>query len=777
MLSNRLPYAIARKSHTKISHEGKLAALKTTAGLAFLAFNLLSSTALLAAPLKSIKIEGNQRIESETILSYISIKEGEDLNPTTLDETLKALYGTGYFGDVHVYDENAVMVIKLEENPIINRVAYEGNSKIKEDVLEQEIKIRPREVLSRSRIQEAQQRILEIYRRMGRFGARVEPKIIKLAENRVDLVFEIDEGSVTFVQKMTFIGNKHFSSKKLEEQLVSKCTRWYRFFAVDDVYDPDRFVADQQALRKFYYDNGYPDFHIIAAHAELSSDQKDFFFTFHIEEGEKYQIGKIEITSKLENVKIDDLKSAITFSEGDSFSGKQIEKTITEMTNAIGEQGYAFVAIEPVVNKNTETKTANITFEIKEGPRIYIERISFENNDRTRDNVIRREMKIHEGDAYNSQKLKDSEKNLKDLGYFKTVTMETEPGSAPGQAKINVKVEEQSTGEIGLAGGYSTLDGPLASIKLVERNFMGTGRVVSTDLSIAKKRQDFDIGIVEPYFLGRNLVASASVFSTRSTRFDAFSQKTMGFRTGIGYRLTEHWSQSFSYIFMQERIAASKAFLSPYILEQLGTTITSALTHSITYDRRDAARNTTSGYVIGMTNTYSGLGGSVEYIKNTLNGNWYYPVADETVLNVRGEIGEMDRVKRPLRTVDKFSLGGSALRGFEYGGLGPRDAVTGDPLGGTRFWTSTAELVFPLGLPSEFGVKGAVFADVGSLWRVGQKISGSTIYDDSKMRASIGVGISWDSPFGPISIDYARAIKKQKYDVTQTILFGFSTRI
>ncbi|MDP3372453.1 MAG: outer membrane protein assembly factor BamA [Candidatus Paracaedibacteraceae bacterium] len=744
----------------------------------FTAFLFIAFVSTLdAAPLKSVRIEGNQRIESETILSYLPIKVGAEFDPIKLDETLKALHGTGYFTDVHVSDENGVMVIKLEENPIINRIAYEGNNKLKDDVIQQEIKFRPREVLSRARIQEAQQRILEIYRRMGRFGARVEPKIIKLPENRVELVFEIDEGAVTLVRKITFVGNKHFTSKKLEEQLNSKRTRWYRFFAADDVYDPDRFMADQQALRKFYYDNGYPDFRIITAHAELSPDQKDFFFTFHVEEGEKYEIGKIEIVSQLANVKTEDLKEGLALASEDDFSGKQIEKSITQMSNAVGVQGYAFVAIEPVINKNPETKKADITFEIKEGPRVYIEKIIFVGNDRTRDHVLRREMELHEGDAFNSQKLKNSERRLKDLGYFKTVVIDTEAGVGPDQARIIVRVEEQSTGEIGLAGGYSTMDGPLASIRLVERNFMGTGRVLHTDLSIAKKRQDFDVGVIEPYLFGRNLTGSASIFSNRSSRFEAYKEEGTGIRTGVGYRLSEYWSQGFNYIIMTQNIKPGKLYVSPYIEEQLGKTLTSALTHTISYDRRDAARNTTAGYVLSLSNTYAGLGGNVEYLKNIVSGSWYHSVADEVILNVRGEYGDMERVKKPIRTVDKFSLGADSFRGFSYGGLGPRDKVTGDPLGGTRYWKSTAELQFPLGLPSEFGVKGAIFTDVGSLWRVDQTLPGVTVLDTAKPRASVGFGVSWDSPFGPISIDYARTVRREKYDQTQTILFGFSTRM
>ncbi len=739
-------------------------------------FSAMVYSSLSAAPLKGIRIIGNKRIESETVHSYIPIKVGEEFASEKMNETLKALFATGYFADVKVDHEGDTLVIHVEENPIINRIAYEGNDKLKDDVIQQEIKLRAREVLTHSRIQEAQQRLLEIYRRMGRFGAKVEPKIIKLPESRVDLVFEINEGGVTYIRKITFVGNKHFPAKKLEEQLNSKRTRWYRFFAVDDVYDPDRFIADQQALRKFYYDNGYPDFRIVTSHAELSPDQKDFFLTFHVEEGERYEIGKIDITSKLPNVNTDELKKSLTFAEGDMFSGREFERSILVMSNMIGMQGYAFVAIEPIVKKHPETKKADVTFEIKEGPRVYIEKIVFVGNDRTRDHVLRREMELHEGDAYNSEKLKMSERRLKDLGYFKTVTVDTEPGAAHDQARVIVKVEEQRTGEIGLAGGFSTLDGPLASVKLTERNFMGTGRTLFSDLSVAKKRQDFNVGVIEPYFLGRNMVGNMSVFGMRSGRSALYEQKAIGTNLGVGYRLSTFWSQSFNYKISHEKISHSRVAVSPYVSEQMGTSLTSAVTHSIAYDRRDSVRNPTTGYVANMSNTYAGLGGNVEYLRNSVGAGWFHPLMDEVVLNVNGEVGAMTKLRRKIRLADRFSLGLESFRGFEYGGLGPRDAATGDSLNGTRFWTSTTQVVFPLGLPTEFGIKGAVFTDLGSVWRVGESIPGTTVLDSNRMRASVGCGISWDSPFGPISIDYARAVKREKYDRTQSVIFGFSSR-
>jgi len=724
--------------------------------------------------IKEIKILGNQRIESETVHSYLPLKVGESFDHAKMDQGLKDLFATGYFTDVQVRQEGSALVITVEENPIINRVAYEGNDKLKDDIIQQEVKLRPREVLSRTRIQEAQQRILEIYRRMGRFGAKVDAKIIKLPENRVDLVFEINEGAVTYVRKINFIGNKHFSNSKLEEQLLTKRARWYRFFAVDDVYDPDRFVGDQQAIRKYYYDNGYPDFRILSAVAELSTDQKDFFLTFTLEEGDLYRFGKIDVVSHIPSVKAENLVRNVQFSEGDIFSGKLIEKSVNVITEAVGTQGYAFVAIEPKIEKNRETKVANITFEIKEGPRVYIEKIEIVGNDRTRDSVIRREIPVYEGDAYNAAKLKQAEKNLKDLQYFKTVNVETEQGSAPDQARLIAKVEEQPTGELGLAGGYSTLDGPLANIRVVERNFMGTGKVLHSDLTVAKKRQDFDVGIVEPYFLGKRLQASADVYSVRSTRFSAYHQITKGVNLGLGYRLSDYWGQGWTYGIRQDHVGHISPFASSIIRQQAGNSIVSSLTHLLSYDRRDSKAAPTSGYILSLSNTYAGLGGNVNYLRHDLGGSVYHSVVEDVIFGLKANTGIIQKIQKTIRVVDSIMLGADSLRGFEYGGLGPRDLATGDPLGGTRYWTTTAEMMFPIGLPTEFGVKGAVFTDAGTTWKPGQ--TSSTVYDGQSIRSSAGFGIAWTSPFGPLRIDYAIPIKKQRYDRVQRILFGFSTR-
>lgn len=733
------------------------------------------ATPALADTIQGIQVTGNKRIETETVISNLPLKVGDSFDELQLNQALKDLFATGYFTDVQIRRSGSNLIIEVIENSLINRISFEGNSKLKDEKLTEEIQLRPREVLSRTKIQAAQQRILEIYRRMGRFDATVEPKVIRLEENRVDLVFEINEGEVTYVRKINFIGNKRFSSSRLEEQLYTKRNKWYRLWASDDTFDPDRFTADQQNLQQYYFDMGYPDFRLVSAVAELSPDHKDFYLTFTLEEGEKYTYGKVDIVSHLKQVNAEDLKGLIDIQSGEQFSRKQIERNITTLNTHVGTYGYAFADIQPRIEKNREKKTVDLIFEVREGPRVYIERIDVVGNDRTRDEVIRRELNILEGDAYNSTKVKRAEKNLKDLGYFKKSEILTEPGSARDKARLVVKLEEQPTGEMGVAAGFSTLDGILGNVKFAERNFMGTGRIVHASVTIAKRMQEFDVGITDPYFLGYSLEAGLDLFRVRSTRLSNFISASNGVSPHIAYALTEHLSQTLTYTLKDDHISHVAPNSSVFISQQAGKYVTSAFGQTLVYDRRDSRIDPTSGYALSLSNSYAGLGGKVNYLKNSIGGSWFYSPVEDVVLNVRGSIGDIEKVgKNPIRIVDSILLGADTFRGFEYAGIGPRDATTGDPLGGTRFWTGTIETLFPIGLPNEFGVKGAVFTDFGTTWKPGVK--GPQIIDKRAIRASVGIGLSWTSPFGPLKIDYAIPVKKQKFDQTQRFLFGFSSR-
>lgn len=771
---------MTKSSKTQFISISKKTALYFSASL----FALATLTIPVQADMvKTISVAGNKRIENATILSYVSIKPNQDYDPEQLDHALKALYNTGYFADVKIHRDGSELTIEVVENAIINRIAFEGNDKFKDDKLKEEVQLRPREVLSRTKIQAAQQRILDIYRRMGRYNATVEPKVIRQEDNRVDLVFEINEGDVTYVRKINFIGNKHIPSYNLQKALLTKETRWYNFFATADTYDPDRFVGDQHFLRQHYIDSGYPDIRIVSAVSELSPDQRDLFLTFTLEEGERFKFGKVDIKSEIPSLIPERMKGAVVLNEGDWFSGKMLEKSVNALTDLAGASGFAFVSIEPEIHKNVESKTVDITFNIKEGPRVYVERIEFKGNDRTRDEVLRREMVIQEGDAYNTTYLKRAEQELNDLGYFKKVEVDTEQGSAPDKAKVVVKVEEQSTGEFGLGIGFSTLDKALGNIRFAERNFMGTGRTLHADLTMAARRQEFDVGIMDPYFLGYNLQAGADLFHTKSERISSFTEASTGGRVSLGYKLTENWYQNLSYDLHQDDIHVHKDHdknqknqTSWYIRQQRGKYLNSIVGQSISYDRRNSRREPTAGYSFTLSNYFAGVGGDIGYLKNVVGAGVFYSPWEDIVMNLRGSIGNVIKTNKKIRVADSIFLGADTFRGFQYGGLGPRDAETDDALGGTRFWMATFETVFPVGLPNEFGVKGAVFVETGTVWRAANRNPAHPIIDHKAPRLSAGFGISWDSPFGPLRIDYAAYVKKNKKDETQRLFFGVSKR-
>jgi outer membrane protein insertion porin family len=720
-----------------------------------------------------ISIQGNNRIENQTILSYLPIKVGDSADLDTNDQCLKTLFDTGYFHDVKVHREGATIVIQLEENPIINKIAYEGNDKIKDADFKKEIQLRPREVLSYAKIQAAQQRILEIYRRLGRFSAKVDPKIIRLPENRVDLVFEIEEGPTTFIRKINFIGNKTFKGSRLEKVLQSKVWHWYRFFVNDDLYDPDRFLNDQQEIKKFYNDHGHPDVRLISSIAELSPDKTAYFLTFTIDEGRKYEFGDVKINSEIKSVNIEKLKECILIEKGEAFSGAIIDKSIKALTESLGTMGYAFINIEPETLKNAETGIAEITFTIKEGPRVYIETIEIKGNDRTRDHVIRRKIRIQEGDAYNSKKIKDAEQELKDLGYFKETHVQPEEGSAIDKAKLNVDVEEQRTGELNVGVGYSTLDGPFTSLGVRERNFRGSGQTLHSNAMISKRSMGIDAGIIEPAFLDRELEGSVTASANQSKYSRSHKHNTLGTTFGLGYNLSEMWWQNLDYTIRSEKETGFNDKASAIIRNQSHNALLSMIGQTINFGKLDSRANPTKGYVLSYQTSFAGLGGTIKYLQHVWNATFYHPLfTEDVILKVSGETGMMQRMGKPIRVVDSFQMGYTNFRGFDFQGIGPRDKKTGDPLNGTRMWRQVTEIKFPSGLPDDWKINASVFNEFGCLWQPGQKDSNTQ--DSKKMRASFGAGILWTSPFGPIGISYAVPYRSQKYDESRRLQLQFS---
>lgn len=724
----------------------------------------------------AIQVEGNNRVEPDTIRSYLTVREGDAFDALQLDQSLKTLYATGLFADVTLRREGNDLVVRVVENPIINRIAFEGNRKLDDDALRQEVQLRPRVVFTRAKAQSDVKRILELYRRSGRFAATVEPKIIQLEQNRVDLVFEINEGETTGIESIEFVGNERFSDSTLRGVIRTQESAWYRFLTTDDRYDPDRLNFDRELLRKFYLSEGYADFRVVSAVAELNNPRDAFFVTFTVSEGERYRFGKIDISSRFEALDPQVLRGLITFSEGDWYNADEVESTIAAMTEAVGSLGYAFVDIRPNIRRDKDTQTIDVTFDIQEGPRVYVERIDISGNTRTLDKVIRREFRLVEGDAFNTAKVRRSQQRLRNLGFFEKVDVANNPGSTPDKTVIDVSVVEQSTGEISFGAGYSTSAGLLGDISIRERNLLGRGQDLRLGLSLGTESTQVDLSFTEPYFLDRNVSAGFDVFRITRDLQDSssYDEKALGFALRSGFNWSEDLRQTVKYMLRRDQITNVDDDASSLIKRQEGTTWTSEIGTQLMYDKRDNRIFPTSGYFIRYGIDVAGLGGTEHYVRNKVDAAYFYSVFEDVVLSVSGQAGIVQPIKDDLKINSRFFLGGDTLRGFAVGGVGPRDVDADDSLGGKYFYTGSVELSFPIGLPKEFGLLGKAFADAGSLWGAEEK--GPEVKDVKSIRASAGVGLQWMSPFGPIRIDYAVPVRKEKFDDVEHFRFSFGTR-
>jgi outer membrane protein insertion porin family len=724
-----------------------------------------------------IRVEGNQRIEADTVLSYIQINPGDRFEADEVDRALKALFGTGLFADVSIGRDADILVVKVVENPIINRIAFEGNRRIEDKVLEAEIQLRPRIVYTAARAQADAKRILDIYRRSGRFAATVEPKIIPLEQNRVDLVFEITEGDITEISRIDFVGNKVFSDSTLRGEILTKESSWYRFLTSDDTYDPDRITVDREALRTFYLTEGYADFRVISANAELSPDQKSFFITFTVEEGERYKFGPVDIRSSLKDLDPETLRGELSTEEGDWYNAKELEATIARLTDRVGDLGYAFVRVEPLLEKDSVAKIIGVTYEIQEGPRVYVERIEISGNVRTLDKVIRREFLLVEGDAFNNSKIARSRQRIQNLGFFSTVNLTTTEGSTPDRAIVQVEVEEQSTGELSFGIGYSTNDGPIGDISLRERNLLGKGQDLRLSFVLSGRRSQVDLSFTEPYFLDRNLSAGIDAFYIRTNQSESsFDEKSFGGGFRFGWEWAEFLRQTTYYRLSQDEIYNIEPDASPAVQQQRGTTISSVVGHELAYDRRNSRLFPTDGYIIRLRNDAAGLGGDIRYLRTRFGGAYYQPIFEGVVASTTAEIGYIHGLGQDVRITDAFFLGGATLRGFEVAGVGPRDVSTpaGDSLGGNKYFSGSVELLFPLGLPEEYQVNGRIFSDFGTLYDTDANVG--IIRDSSSIRMSVGGGFTWVSQFGPLAVDLGYPVLKEDFDREELFRISVGTR-
>jgi len=730
---------------------------------------------------EDIRVEGNQRLEPETILSYLTIAKGDAVTEEAIDASLKALYATGLFADLSVGMQGSTLVVKVLENPVVNRVAFEGNDAISKEDLEKEVQLKPRLVYTLPRLQKDVQRILDLYRRSGRFGALVEPKLVKLEQNRVDIVFEITEGKHTGVRRIKFIGTEHYDDSDLRSVIDTRETAWWRFFSTSDFYDPDRTNYDRELLRRFYLNEGYVDFRVLSAVAELTPDREDFFLTFTVEEGPRYKFGKIKIESEIKGLDINALNQYVTTKEGEWYNADAAEKTIAKLTAALGDMQYAFVDITPDIDRHKETLTVDLTYHIKQGQRVYIGRIDINGNSRTIDKVIRREMQLAESDPFSTTKIHRSEQRIKDLGFFEEVKVTPTDGAQPDRANLKVEVKEKSTGEISFGAGFSTTEGPLGDFSIRERNFLGRGQDMRIGATVSGTTKQFNFSFTEPYFLDRDLNAGFDVFHVMrdDQAQSSFDETNTGFTLRMGYPLSEELRQLLSYTLRQDHIDNVPDTASRFIRDQVGTSITSVVGQELVYDTRDSKLEPTMGFVTRFNTDIAGLGGARKFLRLKLGGTQYYEIVEKYVLSGTAEAGYIWGLGQKVKINDRFFLGGDSLRGFEFGGLGPRDLTNGadDSLGGNRFTRMSLELSMPTFLPDDLGFKGHVFADGGTLGKNNEEALAGDIFKNSEtLRASLGLGMTWQSPFGPVRLDYAWPVLKESYDKIEHIHFSFGTR-
>jgi outer membrane protein insertion porin family len=733
-----------------------------------------------AGVISQIAVQGNQRIEPATIRTYIAVREGDPFDPVAIDRSLKNLFATGLFADVSIGRQGEILIIRVVENPIINRITLEGNKRLDDDKIEPEIQLRPRVVYTRTKVQQDVERILDLYRRSGRFAVTVEPKVIELPQNRVDLVFEINEGDPTYVRKITFIGNDKYSDGELRDVVLTREERWWRFLTSNDTYDPDRMAFDQELLRRFYLSEGYADFEVVSGVAELSPNRKSFYLTFTLDEGPRYRFGDMTVDVSIPNLDPSVLQAAIVPARGDWYNAEEIESTIDVFTDVVGALGYAFVDVRPRVARNEAERTIDIIFDVQEGPRVFVERIDITGNVRTLDKVIRREFRLVEGDAFNTARLRRSRERLQNLGYFKEVEVDNVPSEVyPDRTVVTATVEEQSTGELQFGIGFSSASGALFDIGIRERNLLGKGQDLRFNFSLAQQQTQIDLGFTEPYFLNRRLAAGVDVFATETDYLDeaGFISQSLGSSLRLGFNYNEYVFQRLSYLLSWTKLEGISQFSSQFVQEQEGTTTTSQVSQTFAIDRRNNVIDPSDGYFFSFSNDLAGLGGTEKYLRSSVAVGLYEDFFDGWIFSATGNVGYIVGIGEDIKIFQRYQLGGNNLRGFDDFGASPRDSTTGDALGGDWIATARAEIKIPLGLPEEIGITPKVFSDWGTIGApkdLGDR--GIDIFKSQRVRGSVGVGVEWESPVGPINIDWAHVLRKADFDITESFRVNFGQR-
>ena len=734
--------------------------------------------------IEQILVQGNQRVEPATIRTYLTLREGDPFDPARMNRSLQNLFATSLFADVNIVRQGNNLLIRVVENPIVNRIQFEGNKKIKDEDLNKEVQLRARIVYTRTKVQQDVEKILELYRRKGRFAARVEPKIIELPQSRVDVVYEIAEGPPTYVRRINFVGNDAFSDGELRGAILTREERWWRFMSSSDTYDPDRMNYDRELLRRQYLQNGYADFEVISSVAELAPNRENFYMTFTVKEGPRYKLSKVDVDVRVKDLPKGLVESAIIPAAGDWFNAKKLEDTNDAVIEAAGDAGFTFIDVKPEVHREPEKKTMTITYHVIDGPRVFIDRINLKGNNVTIDRVIRRELTLTEGDAFNAARVRRSKQRLENLGFFKQDTTKIDSNASdvtPDRSNLLVTVEEQPTGELSFGVGYSSASGALFDVGFRQHNLLGKGQDLSANFSIAERTLQGSISYTEPYFLNRRLSAGVDIVATRQDYQDqaGFTSNQYGITARLGYQYNEYLYQRFSYQFSATKLTGLAQSVSQAIREQSGQALTSAVTQSITYDRRNNVIDPTSGFYVQLSSTLAGLGGTERYVNAGAGGAVYVQPLEGWIVTGRLSGSYIVGLGQPLKVYQRVQMGGDNLRGFRDFGASPRDALTLDALGGDWIAIASLEVRVPLGLPKEAGLKPRIFNNWGLIGPPKDLVNLVTIsvLHSPKPRGSVGVGVDWQSPVGVISVDYSPFIfGAQVYDQKQTFRINFGNR-
>jgi outer membrane protein insertion porin family len=746
--------------------------------------------------ISNIIVKGNKRVEKETIISYLNLAKGDKFSADKQNASIKSLYSTSLFENIEIKFQDGNLIVSVQENAFVNKVNIKGNSKISSDIIKKELTMRSGESLSAANVKFDIDKIKELYKRKGRFSIDVASKIEPLENNRVNLTYEIKEGPKTSIKKIYFVGNENYRDGELKTVILTKESAWWRFMSTDDAYDPDRMEYDKDLLRDFYTSVGFADFRVISATAELSPAKDHFNVVYSIDEGEKYNFGEIKIQNKLNEIDNKLLEKYIDIKAGQTYNSKALENIADKLSYELATHGYPQVEVVPAENKDYRNKIVNVQFVVQEARKVYINKINIHGNVKTREKVIRREFKVAEGDLYNQAQVERSEQRLRNLDYFETVRVGLRPTDQADRRDLDVEVSDKSTSSIGLQVGYNTLSGLFTSIDFTEKNLVGTGRELDFGVNRTKTRTSFYGGITDPYFMDRDVLVGFNGFMNFTNKGRGKSSKDeqpynitgVGGGPRVAYDISEYLRHNIDYTLKKETVKGASKDSSFHIREQEGTTLTSSIGHTLTYDRTDSRIIPKNGYLVSVSQEAAGLGGDTKYLKHEVEGKIFKSFYNNKItVKLKGEAGNIRGWGGSIVKIqDRFNVGDYNLRGFAGSGIGPRDKRTTEAIGGQNFYTGTAEVTFPLGLPKELDVQGAVFVDTAALWNYdiskarkdqAHLYSKDDIHNSKTPRASYGFGFIWLTRFAPIEVYFGFPFKKKSYDKKQRFHLRFAARI